>query len=178
MEAHRSCFYSVPGSNVHTKPQSFQRIINLKFFFVSLPAPSDYECLRECRVCLRVSSLFALGLRRCLVNLYVNIMTTVNINTGACGYTVTITAEKAADGKIRITLETECEMVKKMLEDIQVLDRFTPFSGFLNNPVFQSAAKHLKHPACIVPAGILKAVEVEAGLNVAHDASIIFEKQK
>ena len=69
-------------------------------------------------------------------------------------------------------------MVKKLSEDIQVLDRFTLFSGFLNNPVYVSAAKHLKHPACLVPAGILKAVEVEAGLNVAHEASIIFEKQK
>jgi hypothetical protein len=103
-------------------------------------------------------------------------MTTVTINAGACGFTVTIRAETSAGGKIAVSLDTDCEMVKKMLEDIAVLDRFAPLSGFLSNPVHRSASKHLRHVACIVPAGILKAVEVEAGLNVAKDASIIFVK--
>ena len=33
-------------------------------------------------------------------------------------------------------------------------------------------AKHCPHPSCPVPAGILKAVEVEAGLALPKDASI------
>ena len=44
-------------------------------------------------------------------------MTTVIVNAGACGYTVTIKAEKTGDGKIGVTLETECETVKKLLEE-------------------------------------------------------------
>lgn len=101
-------------------------------------------------------------------------MTTVIVNSGACGFTVTIRTGKNAGGKITVSLDTDCEMVKKMLEDIAVLDRFAPLSGFLSNPVHRSASKHLRHIACIVPTGILKAVEVEAGLNVAKDASITF----
>jgi Family of unknown function (DUF6951) len=106
------------------------------------------------------------------------IMTKLIIRSGACGYTVTVIAEKGQGGKISLSLDTECEMVKKMLVDIAVLDRFVPLSGFQSNPVYQSAAKHLKHVACLVPSGILKAIEVEAGLNVPKDATIEFVKEK
>ena len=104
-------------------------------------------------------------------------MTTVIVNSGACGFVVTIKAEKTKSKKIAISLDTDCEMVKEMLEDIATLDRMAAFSGFQNNPVFKSAAKHLKHPACPVPGAILKALEVEAGLNVPRDATIVFEKK-
>jgi hypothetical protein len=103
-------------------------------------------------------------------------MTRVTIQSGACGFTVTVTAEKGPGGKINVSLETQCEMVKKLAADIAVLDRFAPLAGFQTSPVYQSAAKHLKHCACLVPSGILKAVEVEAGLNVAKDATIVFVK--
>ncbi|MGE5172930.1 MAG: DUF6951 family protein [Betaproteobacteria bacterium] len=103
-------------------------------------------------------------------------MTKVIVNSGACGFSVTIKAEKGTDGKITVSLDTDCEMVKKMLEEIAVLDRFAPLTGFQNNPVHRSAAKHLKHAACPVPSAILKAIEVEAGLNVPKDASICFVK--
>ncbi len=104
-------------------------------------------------------------------------MTKVVVQSGACGFSVTITAEKTAHGRINLSLKTECEMVMKMLEDIAVLDRFAPLAGYQSNPVYRSAAKHLKHVACTVPSGILKALEVEAGLNVAKDATIIFVKE-
>ena len=104
-------------------------------------------------------------------------MTTVIVNSGACGYTVTIKAVKGKDGKISVSLETDCKMVTKMLEDIAVVDRMAVLTGFQNNPVYRSAAKHLKHAACAVPSAILKAVEVEAGLNVPKDAVIRFVKE-
>jgi hypothetical protein len=105
-------------------------------------------------------------------------MTTVIVNSGACGFVVTITVEKNKDGKMTLALDTDCAMVKKMLEDIAILDRFAPLAGFLKNPVYTSAAKHLKHVACPVPSGILKALEVEAGLNVMKDASIVFDRNR
>jgi Family of unknown function (DUF6951) len=104
-------------------------------------------------------------------------MTKLIIHSGACGYTVTIKAEKSKGDKMSLSLDTECEMVKKMLTDIAVLDRFAPLAGFLSNPVYRSAAKHLKHAACLVPSGILKAIEVEAGLNVPKDATIVFMEE-
>lgn len=101
-------------------------------------------------------------------------MTKSVVTSGVCGFSVTITAETGNDKKIRISLETECEMVQKMLKDISSLDMMAAFTGFLNNPVYRSAAMHLKHVACPVPSGILKTLEVEAGLCLPRDVSIVF----
>lgn len=102
------------------------------------------------------------------------IMTTVIVNPGACGFTVTIRAEKGKDKKITVALDTSCEMVKAMAGDIKTLNVMSLFIGFQNNPVYQSAARRLKHSACPVPGGILKAIEVEAGMNLPRDVSIVF----
>ncbi|HUI46771.1 MAG TPA: hypothetical protein VL122_12400 [Nitrospirota bacterium] len=103
-------------------------------------------------------------------------MTKVIVHSGACGFIVMIQAEKSVGGKIALRIDTDCEMVKKMLEDIAVLDRFAALTTLQNNPVYRSASKHLKHVACTVPSGIIKAIEVEAGLNVPKDADICFVK--
>ncbi len=104
-------------------------------------------------------------------------MTTVVVNSGACGFSVTITAKKGKDRTIEVTVETDCEMVRKMQADIAVLDRMAGLGGFGNNPVHRSAAQHLKHAACPVPSGILKAIEIEAGMNVPRDVTILFRKE-
>jgi hypothetical protein len=103
-------------------------------------------------------------------------MTKVIVHSGACGFIVTIQAEKGKGGTITLQIDTDCEMVKKMVEDVAVLDRFAALAAFQNNPVYRSAAKHLKHAACTVPSAIIKAIEVEAGLNVAKDVDICFVK--
>jgi hypothetical protein len=105
-------------------------------------------------------------------------MTTVVVNSGACGFTVTIMAEKGKDKKIHVALDTTCEMVQKMLADIATVEHRVTLTGFRDNPVYLSAAKHLKHVACPVPSAILKAIETEAGLNVPKDARIEFVKEK
>lgn len=103
-------------------------------------------------------------------------MTRVVIRSGSCGFTATVTADKGADRKISISLVSDCEMVQKMQQDIGSLERLDAFKGFMDNPVYRSAAKHLKHVACPVPSGILKALEVEAGLNLPREATIVFDK--
>jgi tRNA threonylcarbamoyladenosine modification (KEOPS) complex Cgi121 subunit len=105
-------------------------------------------------------------------------MTKVVVNSGACGFSVTITAEKGKEKKIAVSLDTACEMVQKMLVDIADLDQRVTLIGFHNNPIYLSAAKHLKHAACPVPSAILKAIETEAGMNVPKDVRIEFVRNK
>jgi hypothetical protein len=105
-------------------------------------------------------------------------MTKVIVQPGSCGFSVSIRADKGPGKVISVTMETDCEMVRKMAADIKTLDRFTPLAGFLTNPVYQAAAKHVKHAACPVPSAVLKAIEVEAGMNVAKDATIVFQVEK
>ena len=45
-------------------------------------------------------------------------MTKVKVNSGNCGFSVLITAEKMNGKIVNISLESECEMVMKMIEDI------------------------------------------------------------
>ena len=104
-------------------------------------------------------------------------MTTVVVNSGACGFTVTIKATKGKDRTIEVTLETDCEMVQKMQGDIAVVERMAALGAFGSGPVHRSAAKHLRHAACPVPSGILKAIETETGMNVPRDATIVFKKE-
>jgi GH15 family glucan-1,4-alpha-glucosidase len=64
-----------------------------------------------------------------------------------------------------------------MLEDISLLDMRQLFSNHISNPVYRSAAMHLKHTACPVPGAILKAAEVALGLCVPEDVTISFIKE-
>jgi hypothetical protein len=103
-------------------------------------------------------------------------MTRVVVKSGACGFTAAIRAEKGPERTIDIAVESGCAMVQKMAAEITRLGRRDALTGILHNPVYLAAGRHLKHAACPVPAAVLKALEVEAGLNVAKDATITFEK--
>ena len=104
-------------------------------------------------------------------------MTILTANSGACGFYCTVIVEKVLDRKMSVRLESQCGMLQKLGEDIATVDTMAAaFTGFLNNPVYMAAARHLKHAACPVPGAIIKAIEVEAGFNLPRDASIRFEK--
>jgi hypothetical protein len=80
-------------------------------------------------------------------------MTIVRVDSGICGFTTTITVRNTEDRNLlSVSLDSECEMVRGLAGD----------------------ARHLKHVACPVPSGILKALEVEAGLCIPRDAHIVF----
>lgn len=104
-------------------------------------------------------------------------MTRVNVKPGICGFPVTITAEKDRDKRIHISLDTDCEMLQEMRDDISFLEMKSALKGLSSNPVYISAAKCIKHVACPVPSAILKAVEVELGVCIPKDVSITFTKE-
>ena len=103
-------------------------------------------------------------------------MTRVVVNAGACGFISVIRVEKAPGRSVDVAVESGCAMVQKMAAEIASLGRMDALTALLNNPVYLAAGRHLKHPACPVPAAVLKAMEVAAGLNVEKDATIVFEK--
>ncbi len=104
-------------------------------------------------------------------------MTKVRIDSGICRFTATVTAERQDKKKVRITIESDCEMVQKLAMELPVLDMMSAFTAHLNNPVYRAASRHIRHVACPIPAGILKALEVELGLCIPKDAGIIFIKE-
>lgn len=102
-------------------------------------------------------------------------MTRVEVNPGICGLRTVIEAEASESDPfcIKLCIESACSEVVDSgseLDTVQALREIT-YRG--EGPsVLQSAAKNLKHPACVVPSAILKAIEVEAGLALPKDATI------
>jgi hypothetical protein len=89
---------------------------------------------------------------------------------------VTVEVKKKDKKTFAVTIISECEMVKKLGTELPELNFMDAFKGIFDNPVYTKGATCLKHVACPVPSGILKALEVEAGLAVPRDVSIVFEK--
>ena len=103
-------------------------------------------------------------------------MTRLVVNAGSCGYTVSIGVEKDTARKYRLDMVTECKHVRKLGETLTLLDRMDALKPISSNPVYIAAAASLKHAACPIPSAILKALEVEAGLNVPKDVEFKFER--
>ena len=98
------------------------------------------------------------------------------INGGICGFTTKVTSTDDG-GKIKLLIETDCPNVKKLAEELAEVDPFNEvFKRVTSTRTYELANKHLPHPACIVPSGILKAVEVEANLALPKDASVQVSK--
>jgi hypothetical protein len=103
-------------------------------------------------------------------------MTKIKVNAGNCDHSVLVTAQKSDGNELTISLDTECDMIMKMADDISSIEMRSLFTNFINNPVYKSASKHLKHTACPVPCAILKTAEVELGLCLPEDVHITFIK--
>jgi hypothetical protein len=99
-------------------------------------------------------------------------MASAEIDSGICGFCTTVHTK--ADGRtVRIEFETTCGHVKKLAEQLTEVEPYGEISYRGEGPLtLRLAAEHLVHPACPVPSGIIKAIEVEAGLALPKDASI------
>lgn len=99
-------------------------------------------------------------------------MATAEIDSGICGFGATV--RTAADGRdVRVDIESSCPHVRALAEELTTVEPFTEITFRGEGPLtLRLAAKHLAHPACPIPAGIIKAIEVEAGLALPKDASI------
>jgi hypothetical protein len=99
-------------------------------------------------------------------------MASATIDSGICGMTTTVTA--TAEGRaVRLALESDCDYVKALAAELTEVDAFREISYRGEGPqTLRLAPQHLVHPACPVPSGIIKAVEVASGLALPKDAHI------
>ena len=68
--------------------------------------------------------------------------------------------------------------MQKLAEHLDEVDAYREISYRGEGPLtFQLTSQYLVHPACPVPCGIIKAVEVEAELAAPKDASISPSKE-
>ena len=100
-------------------------------------------------------------------------MASSTIDSGVCGYCTTVKATQEDMRKVRLEFDSDCEYVQNLAEELTEVDPYAEISYRGEGPkTLRLASQHLFHPACPVPSGIIKAIEVEAELAVAKDASI------
>ncbi|NLF68372.1 MAG: hypothetical protein GX575_04875 [Candidatus Anammoximicrobium sp.] len=98
--------------------------------------------------------------------------TKAKISAGICGFATTVTVSGDVSD-CAMSLESDCPAVQQLALELSQLD---PLREVLRRDasaaVWELAVRHCLHAACPVPVGILKAVEVEAGLALPADVTI------
>jgi hypothetical protein len=103
-------------------------------------------------------------------------MAKAEINAGICGFKTTVLAQSNGARSIHLTIESDCKSVCKMAQELQDVDPFREFTWRRSPQTLQVAPQCLSHPACPVPSGIIKVIEVEAGLALPADVTIKLSK--
>jgi len=102
-------------------------------------------------------------------------LTKAVVEAGICGFIAIVEVTKLPNRKVRVTIDSKCEMMNKLGCKLKELDWSDALKLPKNSPVYNSACQHSGHPACPVPIAILKAIEVEVGVALPKDVSIRFE---
>lgn len=107
-------------------------------------------------------------------------MTKVNIDPGPCGFKAVVMAEMNDDELAEVKVACGCKAIQAMMAEVG--NELDPYEICLvkpgNGPLFEFASSSDQFPVhggCPILAGITKCVEVEAGLALKHDVSIVFQ---
>jgi hypothetical protein len=103
-------------------------------------------------------------------------MVKAEIFSGICGFTTFVDA--TMDGRsCNLEIKSECPSIQRLAEDLKQVDPYQEISRRPTLPqTFQAANKHCAHASCPVAVGIIKAIEVEAGLALPADVTIKITK--
>ncbi|MEI7616101.1 MAG: hypothetical protein WCJ54_05240 [Actinomycetota bacterium] len=100
-------------------------------------------------------------------------MSKVEIDAGACGFKVEIEAVTEDRQHIKLDIKTDCPNFPAFIEVIKEVDAFEEIEpDSKNGKILNLWPQYLHCSACPAPSGIIKAVEVAAGLALPKDVSI------
>jgi hypothetical protein len=104
-------------------------------------------------------------------------MAKAEIFAGVCGFNTTVQAKM--DGVVvNLEIHSECQAIQKLSEHLKQVDPMHEISARRHVPrTLETGMKYCSHAACPVPSGIIKAVEVAAGLALPRDATIRLSKE-
>jgi hypothetical protein len=105
-------------------------------------------------------------------------MSKAEITSGICGFTTSVEARQEGRA-VKLHITSDCTAVRRLAEELTEVEPFQEISFRGEGPrTLKAGAKYCRHPACPVPVGIIKAIEVEAGLALPADATIKIEKSE
>lgn len=104
-------------------------------------------------------------------------MAKCRIEAGICGFVTEVEATDSGKRNIRLRITSDCPNIQKLAEElveVNALDEIAKRAK--STKTYELASKHCPHCSCIVPSGIIKAIEVAAGFALPKDAVIKIEK--
>ena len=109
-------------------------------------------------------------------------MSTAEVYAGVCGHSAIIEVTKVDDKHVQVVIHSACEQITAMNPDLARIQwkgkGHQVFKSMTESVVYQSAARHIRHTACPIPAAILKAIEVEVGIALPQDVTITFTNSR
>ncbi|MHB8075507.1 DUF6951 family protein [Desulfosporosinus fructosivorans] len=106
------------------------------------------------------------------------IMATGVINAGVCGFTINVKAVSDEDNKVQLEITSDCPNYQKIAKELTEVDAYKEiFNKMHVGRVYEVFAKYSPHPSCPGVSGILKTMEVAAGLALPQNASISITKE-
>ena len=97
------------------------------------------------------------------------------VKAGICGKETTIEITKTSQTKVGVSFVTTCEHVQALAEELIELDIGSEMTKpMVETLTYTLATKHLCRTSCVVPAAILKAMEVTAGIFLPESCAIEF----
>lgn len=111
-------------------------------------------------------------------------MATGIIHCGVCGFTINVKAVSVDNHSnsrrskmIKLEITSDCPNYQKISEELKELDAYKEILNKLHmGKTYEMFAKYSPHPSCPGVSGILKTVEVAAGLALPQTASISITK--
>ncbi len=104
--------------------------------------------------------------------------TRVEVFAGVCGHSAIIDVTTVDDVQVQVVITSACEQITDMNSDLARVQwkgkGHEVFKRMTESAVYRSAAQHIRHTACPIPAAILKAIEVEVGIALPKDVTIAF----
>ena len=88
----------------------------------------------------------------------------VRVNMRSCGRFALITAESQPDGKVRITIDTDCDNVKRYAELLGGEVSMDDCMDFAASKVFSSDVLMPLTMTCLIPTAVMNAVYMELGM--------------
>ena len=103
-------------------------------------------------------------------------MAKAEIHSGICGFSATVEARMNGP-TCALSIESDCDAIQRLAEELIEVEPFQEITFRDRGPrTLELGAKRCYHTACPVPIGIIKAIEVEAGLALPGDATIKLSK--
>jgi hypothetical protein len=100
------------------------------------------------------------------------------VTGGICGFTTVIVASSKDGMTVQLDIQSDCPKICKYAQD---LTEVNAMDEILRKPMVETqpallARDHGLHTACLVPIGVLKAVEAAASLALPGSCAIEMER--